>query len=108
MVLVATDRASRGLDTSAVGHAVLFDFPRDPSEYVRRAGRVARGAARGGAVGGGGSDGAGSGGGGGGSHSNNATTATVTLLVLGRQVPVARAVVERGAAGLPVHRVPAP
>lgn len=100
MVLVATDRASRGLDTSAVGHAVLFDFPRDPSEYVRRAGRVARGAARGGAVGGGdGSDG---------SNNNAATTATVTLLVLGRQVPVARAVVERGAAGLPVHRVPAP
>lgn len=98
MVLVATDRASRGLDTSDVGHAVLFDFPRDPSEYVRRAGRVARGAARGGAVGGGGgSDG-----------SNATTTATVTLLVLGRQVPVARAVVERGAAGLPVHRVPAP
>jgi len=92
MVLVATDRASRGLDTAAVGHAVLFDFPRDPSEYVRRAGRVARGAARG--AGGDGSDGA--------------TTATVTLLVLGRQVPVARAVVERGAAGLPVHRVPAP
>ena len=92
MVLVATDRASRGLDTSAVGHAVLFDFPRDPSEYVRRAGRVARGAARGGA----------------GGDGDNATTATVTLLVLGRQVPVARAVVERGAAGLPVHRVPAP
>lgn len=103
MVLVATDRASRGLDTSAVGHAVLFDFPRDPSEYVRRAGRVARGAARGGAlVGGGGGGGSDS------SNSDNATTATVTLLVLGRQVPVARAVVERGAAGLPVHRVPAP
>ena len=96
MVLVATDRASRGLDTSAVGHAVLFDFPRDPSEYVRRAGRVARGAARGGVAG---SDGNGG---------DNTTTATVTLLVLGRQVPVARAVVERGAAGLPVHRVPAP
>ena len=99
MVLVATDRASRGLDTSAVGHAVLFDFPRDPSEYVRRAGRVARGAARGGTATGGDEG-----------YSNGAatTTATVTLLVLGRQVPVARAVVERGAAGLPVHRVPAP
>lgn len=75
----------------------MFDFPRDPSEYVRRAGRVARGAARGGVSGG---DESG--------NANNATTATVTLLVLGRQVPVARAVVERGAAGLPVHRVPAP
>jgi ATP-dependent RNA helicase DDX18/HAS1 len=65
LVLVATDRASRGLDTSAVGHAVLFDFPRDPSEYVRRAGRVARGAARGGVSGG---DESG--------NANNATTAT--------------------------------
>lgn len=26
------------------GHVVLFDFPRDPSEYVRRVGRTARGA----------------------------------------------------------------
>ena len=76
-----------------MGHAVLFDFPRDPSEYVRRAGRVARGRSRRGA---------------GGDENDGATTATVTLLVLGRQVPVARAVVERGAAGLPVHRVPAP
>jgi hypothetical protein len=25
-------------------HVVLFDFPRDPSEYVRRVGRTARGA----------------------------------------------------------------
>ena len=58
-VLVATDRASRGLDVPGVGHVVLFDFPRDPSEYVRRAGRTARGAAGRG---------------------------TVTLLVLGRQV----------------------
>ena len=58
-VLVATDRASRGLDAPGVGHVVLFDFPRDPSEYVRRAGRTARGASGRG---------------------------TVTLLVLGRQV----------------------
>ena len=79
-VLIATDRASRGVDTTAASHVVLFDFPRDPSEYVRRAGRVARGGAGGG---------------------------TVSLLVLGRQVPLAREVVERGAAGLPVHAVPA-
>ena len=43
-VLVCTDRASRGVDTSYVQHVVLFDFPRDPSEYVRRVGRTARGA----------------------------------------------------------------
>lgn len=35
----------RGIDTSHVGHVVLFDFPRDPSEYIRRVGRTARGAA---------------------------------------------------------------
>ena len=34
----------RGIDTSHVGHVVLFDFPRDPSEYIRRVGRTARGA----------------------------------------------------------------
>ena len=43
-VLVCTDRASRGVDTAHVEHVVLFDFPRDPSEYVRRVGRTARGA----------------------------------------------------------------
>ena len=78
-VLIATDRASRGVDTATATHVVLFDFPRDPSEYVRRAGRVARGGAGG---------------------------ATVSLLVLGRQVPLARRVVERGDAGQPLHAVP--
>ncbi len=43
-LLVCTDRASRGVDTSHVQHVILFDFPRDPSEYVRRIGRTARGA----------------------------------------------------------------
>lgn len=43
-ILVTTDRLSRGIDAPGVGHVVLFDFPRDPSEYVRRAGRTARGA----------------------------------------------------------------
>ena len=43
-MLVCTDRASRGLDAAGVTHVVLFDFPRDPSEYVRRVGRTARGA----------------------------------------------------------------
>ena len=36
MALVCTDRASRGLDSSCCSHVVLFDFPRDPSEYMRR------------------------------------------------------------------------
>lgn len=50
MVLVCTDRASRGIDSAHVEHVVLFDFPRDPSEYVRRAGRVSRGAGASGVV----------------------------------------------------------
>ncbi|CAN8260201.1 unnamed protein product [Cochlearia groenlandica] len=41
LFLVCTDRASRGIDFSGVDHVVLFDFPRDPSEYVRRVGRTA-------------------------------------------------------------------
>lgn len=43
-ILVSTDRASRGLDSVGVEHVILFDFPRDVSEYVRRVGRTARGA----------------------------------------------------------------
>ncbi|KAL1508384.1 hypothetical protein AB1Y20_004494 [Prymnesium parvum] len=43
-VLVATDRASRGMDFVDVSHVVLFDFPRDGVEYLRRVGRVTRGA----------------------------------------------------------------
>ncbi|KAH9319596.1 hypothetical protein KI387_021365, partial [Taxus chinensis] len=34
----------RALTFINVDHVVLFDFPRDPSEYVRRVGRTARGA----------------------------------------------------------------
>ena len=30
LVLVASDRASRGIDLPGVGHVVLFDFPRCP------------------------------------------------------------------------------
>jgi superfamily II DNA/RNA helicase len=79
LALVCTDRASRGIDTSSCGHVVLFDFPRDPSEYVRRVGRTARGA-RGQGV--------------------------ATILALGRQVPLAREVLARTTARAPVHRVP--
>lgn len=43
-VLVCTDRAARGVDfdSSPVDHVVIFDFPKDPAEYVRRVGRTAR------------------------------------------------------------------
>ena len=78
-ILVCTDRASRGVDSRFVEHVVLFDFPRDPSEYIRRVGRTARGAGGKGLV---------------------------TALVLGRQVPLAKEIVQRNGKGLPVHRIP--
>ena len=44
LVLVCTDRAARGVDFEAapVDHVVIFDFPKDPAEYIRRVGRTAR------------------------------------------------------------------
>ena len=43
-VLICTDRAARGVDFDAapVDHIVIFDFPKDPAEYIRRVGRTAR------------------------------------------------------------------
>eukprot|EP00741_Cyanophora_paradoxa_P008171 tig00001265_g7908.t1 len=41
-VLVCTDIAARGLDTTSVGHVVNFDFPRTAVDYLHRAGRTAR------------------------------------------------------------------
>ena len=43
-ILVCTDRAARGIDfdASPIDHVLLFDFPTDPAEYVRRVGRTAR------------------------------------------------------------------
>ena len=43
-VLICTDRAARGVDfeQAPVDHVVIFDFPKDPAEYVRRVGRTAR------------------------------------------------------------------
>lgn len=41
-VFVVTPRASAGLDMR-VDHVILFDFPEQPSEFIRRAGRAARG-----------------------------------------------------------------
>jgi len=43
-ILICTDRAARGVDfdEAPVDHVILFDFPKDPAEYVRRVGRTAR------------------------------------------------------------------
>ncbi|GMH83646.1 hypothetical protein TrVE_jg11390 [Triparma verrucosa] len=43
-VLICTDRAARGVDFEGekVDHVVVFDFPKDPAEYVRRVGRTGR------------------------------------------------------------------
>ncbi|KAH0972289.1 hypothetical protein GBA52_024445 [Prunus armeniaca] len=78
--LVCTDRASRGIDFTGVDHVILFDFPRDPSEYVRRVGRTARGA---GGIG------------------------KAFIFVVGKQVSLARKITERNRKGHPVHDVPA-
>ena len=80
VILVATDRASRGIDDFNIEHVIMFDFPRDPSEYMRRAGRTARGAAGKG---------------------------TVSMLVLGRQVKLARQILDRNKNGQPLYRIPA-
>jgi ATP-dependent RNA helicase DDX18/HAS1 len=78
-VVVATDRASRGLDCAGIRHVILFDFPRDASEYVRRVGRTGRGAGG---------------------------TGRATLLVLGKQVRLAREIMARNARGDPVEALP--
>jgi superfamily II DNA/RNA helicase len=42
-LLIATDIASRGLDTTTVSHVILYDFPTTPIDYIHRVGRVMRG-----------------------------------------------------------------
>lgn len=64
-----------------VGHVILFDFPRDPSEYVRRIGRTARG---------------------------DSGEGLVSVLVLGRQVKLAQAIVNQNQKGQPIHEIPNP
>ena len=74
-------RASRGIDFAGVDHVILFDFPRDPSEYVRRVGRTARGA-RG--------------------------VGKAFIFVVGKQVSLASKIMERSRKGHPLHDVPTP
>ncbi|XP_002964717.2 DEAD-box ATP-dependent RNA helicase 50 [Selaginella moellendorffii] len=76
--LVCTDRASRGLDSVGVGRVILFDYPRDPSEYIRRVGRTARAGGAG----------------------------KVFVFVVGKQVSLARKVMARNEKRHPVHAVP--
>ncbi|XP_078162140.1 DEAD-box ATP-dependent RNA helicase 50-like [Carex rostrata] len=79
MFLVCTDRASRGIDFEKVDHVVLFDFPREPSEYVRRVGRTARGAGGAGKA---------------------------YIFAVGKQVSLAGRIIERNQKGHPLHDVP--
>lgn len=41
-ILIATDRASRGLDIPELAHIVNYDIPRSVTSYVHRVGRTAR------------------------------------------------------------------
>jgi ATP-dependent RNA helicase DDX51/DBP6 len=41
-ILIATDRASRGLDVPELEHVVSYDIPNSPLTYVHRVGRTAR------------------------------------------------------------------
>merc|ERR1712224_485955 len=78
LILVCTDKISKGLDTIFAKHVVIFDFPRNPSEYFRRVGRTSRGA-----------EGKGK----------------VTILATNEQVILAREITSRNRMGIPIHHV---
>lgn len=42
MIIVANDIISRGMDTSAVTHVILYDFPHTMIDFIHRTGRTAR------------------------------------------------------------------
>ena len=46
-VLVATDVAARGIDVQAISHAINYDLPMQPEDYVHRIGRTGRAGASG-------------------------------------------------------------
>jgi ATP-dependent RNA helicase RhlE len=46
-ILVATDIAARGIDVPRVGHIINFEMPETVEDYIHRAGRTARGNAKG-------------------------------------------------------------
>ena len=46
-ILVATDIAARGIDVPGIQHIINFDMPDTVEDYIHRAGRTARGTARG-------------------------------------------------------------
>jgi ATP-dependent RNA helicase RhlE len=46
-ILVATDIAGRGIDVPGIEHVINFDIPENVEDYIHRAGRTARGDAKG-------------------------------------------------------------
>lgn len=46
-ILVATDIAARGIDVPGIQHIINFELPDSVEDYIHRAGRTARGTARG-------------------------------------------------------------
>lgn len=46
-ILVATDIAGRGIDVPGIQHVINFDIPENVDDYIHRAGRTARGRAKG-------------------------------------------------------------
>ncbi|MFW8564915.1 DEAD/DEAH box helicase [Orrella sp. 11846] len=49
-MLVATDVAARGLDVSTISHAINFDLPKQPEDYIHRIGRTGRAGRKGTAI----------------------------------------------------------